>query len=122
MKKLVKLDPISKRYAEVDRVKLERVAKELLDYINDKIAPSEDPHGIWKCVIPLCEGVLNNTISLPLSYDQLPLKHPMREGLLSDEFEKKYAPFANTITGTPLTETEKIDINGILYTYADFEN
>lgn len=121
MKRLVKLDPISKRLTEVDRVKLERVAQELLDFIQNNILPNNDPFDIWKWVVPLCEGVLNNTLILPLPYDQLPLKYPMREGLLPDAFEKIYAPFSNTITGTPIVKTEKIEINGALYAEVDFE-
>lgn len=122
MKKLVKLDPISKRYAEVDKVKLERVARYLLDFINAKVSPLNDPFEIWKWVVPLCEDVLNNTLVAPISYDNIPLKYPMREGLLSDEFEKIYTPFTNTITGTPLVKTDQIEINGELYTYVEFEN
>lgn len=40
MKRLVKLDPISKRFTEVDQVKLERVAQELLDFIQNEISPN----------------------------------------------------------------------------------
>ena len=121
MKKLIKLDPISKRYAEVDVVKLERVTEQLLEFIYQEIPPTDDSFGVWQWVVPLCKGVLNNTLALPVPYEDLPLKYPMREGLLSDEFEKIYAPFANTITGTPLTKTDKVEIDGILYAYADFE-
>lgn len=121
MKRLVKLDPISKRFTEVDRVKLERVAQDLIDFIQNNISPYNDPFDIWKWVVPLCEGVLDNTLKLPLPYDQLPLKYPMREGLLPDAFEKIYAPFSNTITGTPIVKTEKIEINGALYAEVDFE-
>lgn len=64
MKRLVKLDPISKRFTEVDRVRLEQVAQELLDFIQDKISPHNDPFDIWKWVVPLCEGVLNNIFFL----------------------------------------------------------
>jgi hypothetical protein len=122
MKRLVKLNPISKRFIEVDRVKLERVARDLLDFIQNNISPNNDPFDIWKWVVPLCEGVLNNTLKLPLPYDQLPLKYPMREGLLPDALEKIYAPFSNTITGTPIVKTEKIESNGALYVEVDFED
>ncbi len=121
MKRLVKLDPVSKRFTEVDQIKLERVTQELIDFIRYNIFPENDPFEIWKWVVPLCEGVLHNTIKLPLPYDQLPLKYPMREGLLPDAFEKIYAPFANTITGTPIVQTDKVEINGELYAQVDFE-
>lgn len=65
--------------------------------------------------------MLNNTIKLPLPSDQLPLKYPMRKGLLPDEFEKIYAPFSNAITGIPIVKTEKIKVNGELYAKVDFE-
>lgn len=121
MKKLIKLHPVTKSYLEVDKVKLERLSLNLLNFIKNNISPLNDPHEIWKWVVPLCEGVLNNTLATPIPYNDLPLKHAIREGLLADNFEELYAPFANTITGTVTKITADVEINGELFTYVDFE-
>lgn len=122
MKKLVKLDPISKRYTVVDEKKLHRVTTELLRFIKKEIPPNSDPHNIWKWVVPLCEEILNNTISAPIPYTDLPLKYQLKEGVLSEEFEDLYAPFANCVTGTRTVNTPEVEINGDIYVYVDFES
>lgn len=122
MRKLIKLHPVTKSYLEVDKIKLERLSAILLDFIKSNISPLNDPHNIWKLVAPLCEGVLNNTLKVPISYDDLPLKYAIREGLLDDDFEDIYAPFSNTITGTATKITQDVEISGELYTYVDFED
>lgn len=122
MKRLVKLDPKTHRYTEVDKIKAKKQALELLDYINETVSNTNDEHGIWKYVVPLCENVLKENISLPIQVEDRPLKYQIREGLLTRQFEEKYAPFALTITGTPRELTEEIDIDGECYTYVDFED
>lgn len=82
MKKLVKLDPISKRYMEFDHKKLHRITQELLCFIRKEIPLESDIHGIWSWVVPLCEGVLSNKITEPIPYEDLPLKYQIREGVL----------------------------------------
>lgn len=121
MKKLVKIDPISKRYTEQDGKKLHRVTTELLCFIKTEIPPDSDHHNIWNWVVPLCEGILSGTIDAPIPYSTLPLKYQLREGLLSEQFEDLYAPFANCVTGTPTINIPEIEINGDLYVYVDFE-
>ncbi|MCR6653191.1 MAG: hypothetical protein NVV73_17630 [Cellvibrionaceae bacterium] len=121
MKKLVKLDPVTKRYAEVDQVKLVRVTKDLLSFLKKEIATS-DPNGVWQWVVPLCEGVLSNTISAPIPYADVPLKYQLREGMLSEEFEDLYAPFVNCVTATKTVNTPEIEIDGDIYVYVDFES
>jgi hypothetical protein len=121
MKRLIKLDPVSKRYEEIDEVRLKRLTYILLDFIEKNISLDDDKYGIRKYVIPLCEGFLNNTIKVPIPYSDLPLKYAIREGELSWEFEEIYAPFANTITGTSTKIIEDVIIDGVLYTYVDFE-
>lgn len=122
MKKLVKLDPKTWRYTECDVVELKKASRALLDFIIKNIPQNEDPHKIWKWVVPLCEGALNNQISTPISYEDLPLKYQIGEGLLSDELESIYAPFSIAITGSPLNKLDKIEINGEFYAYVDFED
>lgn len=121
MLQLVKLDPATHRYTRVDIVRLKREAKILLDYIYTKIDPANDEHEIWKWVVPLCEKALENEIAFPIPIEARPLKHQIREGLLPRDFEEIYAPFALTITGSPRSETQDIQIDGDTYTYVDFE-
>lgn len=122
MKKLVRIDPVSKHYTEIDTQKLRRVTINLLAFIKKEISPNADPHGIWQWVVPLCEGIMSGTIDTPIPYSTLPLKYQLREGLLSEQFEDLYAPFANCVTGTPLENNPEIIIDGDLYTYAEFED
>ena len=122
MKKLVKLDPLSKRYTQVDPKKLRRTTNELLAFIKANISPVSDPHGIWTWVVPLCEGILNGTVSAPIPYSELPLKYQLREGQLSEAFEDVYTPFANCVTGTPLEDGPEIVVNGDIYMHAIFED
>ncbi len=121
MQYLVKLDPETYHYTQVDVVRLKREAKALLDFIYTHIDPAHDEHGIWKWVVPLCEGVLQNKVELPIPVEDRPLKYQTREGLLPRDLEELYAPFSLTITGSPRNLTQKILINGELYTYVDFE-
>lgn len=122
MKMLVKLDPITQSYLTIDEVKAKRLAKELINFIRSNINPRRDVHGIWKNMIPLCEGVLHNTVQLPFPYTEVPLKYPAREGLLSDDFEELYSSFVNVITGTATELNGDVIIDGELYTYVDFES
>ncbi|NHZ60707.1 hypothetical protein [Massilia genomosp. 1] len=92
----------------------------LLNYIRLNIDPTKDENDVWKWVVPLCERVLAGTIRLPLAYSELPLKHAVRERLLTAEFEKVLAEFSLTICGTP-REVEEIVIDGVKYAYVDFE-
>lgn len=122
MKKLVKIDPITKRYTEIDTIRLKRETEALSNYIKNNTTPADDPYGIWKWVMPLCSGVLNETLVVPISYSDLPLKYPIREGLLSEDFEDFYAPFSITITGGSRKPHELVEINGELFTHVDFED
>jgi hypothetical protein len=122
MKRLVKLDPKTHRYTEIDTVKAKKQALELLHHINETVSKTNDEYEIWKHVVPLCENVLTDNIPLPIPAEDRPLKYQIREGLLTRRFEEKYAPFALTITGTPRELTEEIDINGECYTYVEFED
>ena len=62
IRKLVKLDSNTGDYAEVDKIRAKREARVLLDHIQKHIDPNQDEHGIWKWVVPLCQGVLNETL------------------------------------------------------------
>lgn len=121
IRKLVRIDPITGDYAEVDTVRLKREAQDLLTYIKNNIDPNRDELGIWKWVMPMCEKVLNGTIILPIKFSDLPLKFATREGLLPEEFSKLYSSFSITISGTAREIFTNVEVNGVSYTYADFE-
>lgn len=121
MQQLIKLDPKTHRYTQVDVIRLKREAKTLLDFIYTNINPANDEHGILKWVVPLCEKVLQDKVELPISIQDRPLKYQVREGLLPRDFEELYAPFLITITGSPRNEVKELQINGEHYTYVNFE-
>ena len=123
IRRLVKLDPATGNYTEVDKVRLKREALALLDYIKTHTDPNSDEHGIWKWVVPLCEAVLNNTLTLPVPYSDLPLKYAIREGLLPNDFEVLYADFAATLSGLRFTSCslDTVFIDGVAHAHVDFE-
>ncbi len=121
IRKLVKLDPATGDYSEVDEVRLKRETHILLNYIRTHIDPKNDEHGIWKWVVPLCQGILDGTLILPVPFSTLPLKYAVREGLLPDDFFNLYAEFGLTISGTAREILDKVEIDGNTYMYADFE-
>ncbi|MDQ1832569.1 MULTISPECIES: hypothetical protein [Massilia] len=120
-RRLVKLIGDTGLYAEVDLVKLRRLSRELLSYIQINISPHEDEYEIWKWVVPMCTAVLDGTIRLPVPFLDLPLNYPMREGLLPTDFQKIYAAFKIVACGMAVEVLEKVVIDGATYAYADFE-
>ncbi|NHZ36090.1 hypothetical protein [Massilia rubra] len=120
-KRLVRLVGNTGFYAEVDVVKLRRIAKNLLSYIQTNIDPNNDEYGILKWVVPMCKAVLDGSIQLPVPYVDLPLSYPMREGLLPLDFQEIFSEFRVTASGMALTMSEKIVIDGVPHMYADFE-
>ena len=120
-RKLIKLDPATGNYAEVDKVRLKREAIALFEYIKTHIDPNFDEHGIWKWVAPLCTGVLDGTLKLPMNSSERPLKYAIREGMLPSDFEDLYASFSITVTGMAREILDKTEVDGVTYMYADFE-
>lgn len=88
MPRLVKLDPQTHRYLEIDVKRAKREAIDLLHYIQNNINPTNDEHGIWKYVVPLCEKVIRDQIDLPIPSEDRPLKYQVREGLLPQTLRK----------------------------------
>jgi hypothetical protein len=120
-RRLVKLLGDTYRYAEIDERRLRRETLILMEYIRKNIDSSKDEHEVWRWVMPLCEKVLAGTIDLPLPSSELPLKHAVRERLLTPEFEKVLAEFSLTIAGSPREVYEEILIDGVKHAYVDFE-
>ncbi|RSZ58801.1 hypothetical protein HF313_26465 [Massilia atriviolacea] len=120
-RKLVRVDEQTGDYAEVDTVRLKRETQELMDYIGSNVDPNKDPYRIWTSVVPLCRAVLDETISLPVSFFDLPLRYESREGLLDAEFDDLFSSFVLTISGTAREILDEVVIDGVKYMYADFE-
>jgi hypothetical protein len=121
-RKLVRWNPATGRYAEVDKVRLTREAQTLLDFIKANIDPAADKFGIWKTVVPLLKGVLNYTIKTPIPFSDLPLRYEVHEGLLPRDFDRLYAEFQLTISGIAREMSGNVDVNGVPHTYVDFED
>lgn len=121
IRKLVKIYPLTGDYVEVDKVRLKREVHELINYIKQNIDPNADENEIWKWVVPLCESVLNETADLPIKFSELPLQHAIQEGLFPRKFSELYSSFSITISGMARKIYDNVDVNGVTYTYADFE-
>jgi len=121
-KKLVKLDPSNGwRFSEVDPIALHRKTKALKEYVETCIDPANDPYEIRGQVLPLCNGILDGTLKLPLRIEDEPLGYPYIEGLLPREFEPLWAAFCVATKGTPLEEVEEVLKDGERYGYMEFE-
>lgn len=123
MKKLVKLNALG-YFTEIDSVKARRAATELKNYIIEKVPRDKDPHGVWQYMMPLCEAVIDGSITEPLIRSDMPLRYPCMEGWLPEDFCHLCAAFSAVITGAPVSlnmETIQI-IDGERYAYMDFED
>lgn len=121
IKKLIPIDPETGRYTQVDTKRLMRETRALLNFIDVHIKPENDEFKILKYVRPMCEAVLSGKTKLPFPYSELPLKYYIREGMLPRDLSEVYSEFAVTVSGSPRTFSERINIDGILHKYADFE-
>jgi len=122
-RKLVKLDPNNgRRFSEVDPIALQREASALKRYIEESIHTNDDPYEIRRHVLPLCEGVLDETLQLPLKVTDIPLEYPDREGLLPNEFSHLWSNFLVRATGSMLEPPDIKIINGDEYADMDFED
>ncbi|NHZ40647.1 hypothetical protein [Massilia aquatica] len=120
-RRLVRMGAEAGFYAEVDTVRLERLAREVLDYIQTHINPDNDEYEIGLWVAPMCKRVLDGTIRLPVPHLDLPLSYPVREGLLPLDFQELFSEFRITACGMALEISEEIVVDGVSYMVADFE-
>lgn len=119
-KKLVKLDK-NGYFTEVDPIALRRSALALKEYIEREIRPEDDEYDIWGQALPLCEGVLNGTLPLPLDGDKEPLKYPFHEGMLPEGFSRPWSNFCIEVTGIAARLSEPVVIDGERYCERAFE-
>lgn len=121
-KRLVPIDPVTGDYTEVDRKRLERETRALLEYVRSYVDPQNDEFGIYKYVVPLCESALDGTARLPVKFSDLPLQHASKEGLLPKDFDALYSSFAITISGTARELFDTVIINNVPHRYVNFED
>ena len=112
MKKLVRINPVTGRYIDIDRKRLALEAAELEKYILDEIDPKDDKNGIIKKLLPMCEKAKRLEYTEALGREDLPLKYQLREGLLPNDLDRLFSKFAATITGTPIESISIIDVGG----------
>jgi len=119
-RKLIKLNEYG-YFTEIDPIALRRCTLALKEYIDREIPPDRDKYDIRGQVLPLCQGVLDGSLPLPLDFHKLPLKYPDREGLLPDGFYKPWVFFSTYATGGVERLSEPILINGERYCEMEFE-
>lgn len=119
-KKLVKLDQYGS-FTEIDPIEVRRTALALRAYIENQLSPADDEYGIREQALPLCLGVLEGTLGLPLDFYQLPLKYPHHEGLLPEAFSKCWSLFCIAVTGIAERLSEPVEIEGEKYCERIFE-
>lgn len=119
-RKLVKLTQHG-FFSEVDPIALNRAATALKEYIVNKVTPGNDPYDIKGQALPLCVGVLENRLALPLDFHSLPLRYPDREGLLPAEFSKLWGAFQIEVAGIADMLSEPVVIDGEKYCERMFE-
>lgn len=108
-------------FSEVDPIALHRTATALKAYIKSKLTPDNDPYDIKEQALPLCVGVLEHRLSLPLDFYSFPLKHPEREGFLPEDFVKPWKAFRIEATGIDEMLSEPVVIDGEKYCERIFE-
>ena len=121
MKKWVRVNSDTGRIIDIDQVKLSRIAKELLDYLNNKFELQNHIHEVKKAFIPLCQDAINGKIITAIPPSELPLTYQRRERMLDEKTNSLLARFCVVVSGTPLEAIEIQDINGDPHAYIDVE-
>ena len=122
MKKLVRIDPKSGRYIDIDPKKLARDAKSLEAFVRKNIDPANDSLGVYSELLPLCKQVADQRRNTAIPLEDLPLRYPFREGLMPQGLAALYSEFSATITGTPLDVIHIVDVNGVPHAEVEFED
>lgn len=128
-KKLVRYDDW--HFAEVDPVRLKRMAENLRDQIVQKIRKENDPYLFYSLTMPLVEAAIRGEIIQSLDEDELEFisgnfDHDQSEGILPAEYDREFtkavAGFDVTVQGLSLEQTEKVVKDGVTYGWVDFED
>ena len=122
MKKLVRIDPASGRYIDIDPKKLAQDAKNLEAFVLKNIDPSNDTLGVYSELLPLCRKIAVQQLNKSIPLEDLPLRYPFREGLLPEGLDALYAEFSATITGTPLDVVHLIEVDGATCAEVELED
>lgn len=126
IKKLLKINPETHRFYEVDPIPLERTAKHLKQLI-EEIVHCDDPFGINDEILPLVNRVLSEGEPLPLKNSlNMPsaLRWALHEGHLEDAYNNIVSAFHSFefyATASAIIPLEEEWINGERYAWVMFE-
>lgn len=121
MRKLVELDPVSKRFMEVDTKRLKREAKILKEYILSAPAEEERQLRYRSEILPIVEAALNGTLELPYR-GYMPYVWEGGEGLLPPHYRKLEANFLVVAKGSHIRVPEIVMQDGKEYAWMEFED
>ena len=121
MRKLVELDPVSKRFMEVDTKCLKRVALALKEYILAAPPEEEERLRYRSEILPIVEAALNGTLELPYR-GYRPYVWESGEGLLPRTFFSHYADFFVPAAGSHIDVPKIVVQDGKEYAWMEFED
>jgi hypothetical protein len=127
-RKLVKYDEW--HFAEVDPIRLRRTATQLRDQIVQKIKTNDDRYSFYTLTMPFLEAAIRGEITASLDGDETPFisanySRDESEGdlpiELDREFRKAVAGFDVAVQGLSLEESDKLQKDGEVYGWVEFE-
>ncbi|WP_148044737.1 hypothetical protein [Stagnimonas aquatica] len=124
MKRLVELD-LNTRYAlEVDGLRLIREARDLQEYLV-ALKPSRVAELLRSKVLPFTSAALRGSLKVPLEPHANPIHVTRFEDMYGEPlppgFEHLYACFFNTAVGARADVEHKIERDGRLWAWMEFE-
>lgn len=121
MRRLVELDPVSKRFMEVDTKRVKREALALKEYILAAPAEEEEQFRYRSEILPIVEAALNGTLELPYR-GYWPYQWEGGEGLLPRNYSRLEANFYIPVMGSHLDAPKIIVKDGKEYAWMEFED
>lgn len=121
MRKLVELDPVSKRFMEVDVKCLKRAALALKEYILAAPAEEEQLLRYRSEILPIVEAALNGTLELPYR-GYWPYAQESDEDLLPPRYRSLEADFYIPAMGSHLNVPKIVVQDGKEYAWMEFED
>jgi hypothetical protein len=117
-------------FAEVDPVRLKRMALNLREQIHKKIEIDNDPYLFHSRTMPFVEAAIRGEIAQSLDGDVTKYisgnyKHDEGEGILPSELDREFraavAGFSVAIEGLSLEQPQHELVNGVAYAWMNFE-
>lgn len=117
-RRLVELDE-NGRAKEADRKRLCRRAMIVKEYLDRTESPEDIPN-LRERAMEVVVAALNGALEIPEIHD--PFIWEGREGLLPREFFRVWAPFMNMVAGLDCDYANRIEKDGKLYAWVEFED